>query len=1210
MAFPINSSIIKLALHEVQKSARGDGSSTGRKSNKSGKDTLKSDERSKLRDLRSIFYKKSSCKNGSEKTSARNRSSSKILSKNSSSLLKNSIRSSHKRSSKMLKKDVSPMRDKTLTLVDSKGKNKLLNIINPFSNSKSLLRSSKSRKKSPKAHSLGKKKLSKIKLNGRNNKFMNNIILKKSGHNVSNMNSARSKNGAPSGSKESKKSIKIVKRDYILKPGEGKLRFSKKVKDSVLTRPKLVKKNPLKVLKKISIERDVRKVEKSAFNIAIDRVSQYNNYCKLSGRTKQSSDSGSNVLIRKNSNISRKNRDNSNSRGNKTHLIFMDQQHNAKLNDTKVRNTNFNLSGPVNLRQENSSLPFDSNIMKAKHQASITRDSNKSQQQVPDANSTLAYTAAWASSGMGQAKPIANTWILGSVPKPADKKYSPHTLYFKRHKKSKESPYWTSGSGDSNIESGNKNPRGNSYVNDYALPNSHDSNSGIASDASSLSKNVIGAATMDEERKYSTSYKISAEKTYREKPKVQKEMLKVKIIEDYGAKEQQVLEEKKTILNTKAPHKIHESVITASSPSRGSVLTNPQQPGGRFGSSLNNSNTQDNYPLKPGKAIQMFKNVLTEYEKGEILNYREIYWVGEGAANKKIKGSLLKDNNWGFDDDRGDYNVIEKDHLAYRFEIMERLGQGSFGQAYKCLDQKTGDTIAVKIIKNDPSFQYQAGVEVKILTHLRDKDPYDKNNIIRLIEVFTFREHLWVVFELLSINLYDFLKQGNFRGLSLGLIRRFAMQILYALNYVKCENIIHCDLKPENIILKDKNKSGLKVIDFGSSCFADEQLYTYIQSRFYRAPEIVFGIRYSNAIDMWSFGCILAELFTGYPIFPGENEHDQIGYIMELNGLPPIEVLRRGKRSHLFFEPDGLPIAVPNSEGKVRMPNTKYLHEVLDWTDESFLDFLEQWFEWTPENRLTPTTALSHEWILEGLPVHILEHHMTLHNIDVADLPTKIRKNFEKYMRSKDKNSAKDLTLDSAKSGKKALSTGRKPVKHKIDTDIFHVAEADRDMVTLRNKDKKVNIKKGLEDSLLDSLSSKSKSNTRNKEKHLSSKADFSLSNGGDSLQALDDIMPISTSKKTNNGFVLKKNNIKFKPIRRGMKSKAKRQDNKLNLTRDSSADYKSLPHKISEHTEQSLANGQTVKQSRNKIIESFAPAELNNMISKGKSILKNNFFA
>ena len=79
-------------------------------------------------------------------------------------------------------------------------------------------------------------------------------------------------------------------------------------------------------------------------------------------------------------------------------------------------------------------------------------------------------------------------------------------------------------------------------------------------------------------------------------------------------------------------------------------------------------------------------------------------------------------------------------------------------------------------------------------------------------------------------------------------------------------------MKPENILLKAPNKSGIKVIDFGSSCFEAERIYTYIQSRFYRAPEIILGIPYTPAIDMWSFGCVLAELYTGFPLFPGENE--------------------------------------------------------------------------------------------------------------------------------------------------------------------------------------------------------------------------------------------------------------------------------------------------------------------------------------------------
>ena len=93
-------------------------------------------------------------------------------------------------------------------------------------------------------------------------------------------------------------------------------------------------------------------------------------------------------------------------------------------------------------------------------------------------------------------------------------------------------------------------------------------------------------------------------------------------------------------------------------------------------------------------------------------------------------------------------------------------------------------------------------------------------------------------------------------------------------------------MKPENIILKDKTKSGLKIIDFGSSCFVDQWIYTYIQSWFYRAPEIIFGIPYTNSIDMWSVGCILAELFLGYPIFPGENEKEQVQLFMEVLGIP------------------------------------------------------------------------------------------------------------------------------------------------------------------------------------------------------------------------------------------------------------------------------------------------------------------------------------
>lgn len=277
------------------------------------------------------------------------------------------------------------------------------------------------------------------------------------------------------------------------------------------------------------------------------------------------------------------------------------------------------------------------------------------------------------------------------------------------------------------------------------------------------------------------------------------------------------------------------------------------------------------FPMSGRQAVQIFGSQgMTDYEKIEVRNYSEVYFVGLNAP--KIKGSTLNNHNFGYDDERGDYQVIMKDHLAYRYEVIDKLGSGSFGQALKCFDHKEQQMVAIKVIRNKKRFQYQAGVELRILKYLKDRDRDDDNNIIRIIDYEIFRRHLLISFELLSMNLYEFIKSNNFQGVSIGLIRRFAIQILQALKFQRDNNIIHCDLKPENIVLKQANKSGIKVIDYGSSCFQNQRIYTYIQSRFYRAPEIILGIPYTTAIDMWSFGCIMAELYTGYPLFPGENE--------------------------------------------------------------------------------------------------------------------------------------------------------------------------------------------------------------------------------------------------------------------------------------------------------------------------------------------------
>lgn len=163
-----------------------------------------------------------------------------------------------------------------------------------------------------------------------------------------------------------------------------------------------------------------------------------------------------------------------------------------------------------------------------------------------------------------------------------------------------------------------------------------------------------------------------------------------------------------------------------------------------------------------------------------------------------------------------------------------------------------------------------------------------------------------MVFELLSYNLYDLLRNTNFRGVSLHLTRKFGQQLANTLHFLSRSElqIIHCDLKPENVLLCLPKRSQIKIIDFGSSCQYGNRIYQYIQSRFYRSPEILLGISYGMPIDMWSLGCILVEMHTGEPLFPGNSEFDQMMKIVEVLGMPAKYILDSAPKTRKFFEKD------------------------------------------------------------------------------------------------------------------------------------------------------------------------------------------------------------------------------------------------------------------------------------------------------------------
>ncbi|XP_039760922.1 dual specificity tyrosine-phosphorylation-regulated kinase 2 [Pararge aegeria] len=385
----------------------------------------------------------------------------------------------------------------------------------------------------------------------------------------------------------------------------------------------------------------------------------------------------------------------------------------------------------------------------------------------------------------------------------------------------------------------------------------------------------------------------------------------------------------------------------------------------------------------PEQVMKLYMNKLTPYEHREIFDYPQVYFIGANA--KKRPGLVGFPNNCEYDNDQGSYIHIPHDHIAYRYEVLKVIGKGSFGQVVKAYDHKKRENVALKMVRNEKRFHRQAQEEIRILEHLREQDKDNSMNVIHMFDSFTFRSHTCITFELLSINLYELIKKNKFQGFSLQLVRKFSHSLLQCLHALNKNRIIHCDMKPENVLLKQQGRSGIKVIDFGSSCYEHQRVYTYIQSRFYRAPEVMMGAKYGMPIDMWSLGCILAELLTGFPLLPGEDEADQMACIIELLGMPPQRLIEQGKRSKNFISSKGLPryctaTMLPDGttllssgmsrRGKPRgLPGSKsFVTALKGCQDKYFIDFIRRCLEWEPEKRLTPAAALRHAWLRRRLP--------------------------------------------------------------------------------------------------------------------------------------------------------------------------------------------------------------------------------------------------
>ncbi|KAI9517275.1 hypothetical protein NQZ68_008535 [Dissostichus eleginoides] len=243
------------------------------------------------------------------------------------------------------------------------------------------------------------------------------------------------------------------------------------------------------------------------------------------------------------------------------------------------------------------------------------------------------------------------------------------------------------------------------------------------------------------------------------------------------------------------------------------------------------------------------------------------------------------------------------DTISENYRILKVLGAGCYGQVVECLKLDTKETVAVKVLKQKNSSKNNMR-EVLVLERLQCFDP-DKSHIVRCHECFQSIDRTFLVFEMLDMSLHDYMNRRGRLPLPLKGIKTMIRDLATALDTLKGIGIIHSDLKMDNVMLVNHHVKPLRVklIDFGLAVKISEVWPGVVmQPLWNRSPEIILGLPFNEAIDIWSLGTILAEMLLGFPLFPGRHEYDVLRYMIDLLGEPPKELLNRAVNTGLFFK--------------------------------------------------------------------------------------------------------------------------------------------------------------------------------------------------------------------------------------------------------------------------------------------------------------------